>query len=96
MDALLHFPHAVLSAEKLIVWQSKGNLPPNFFDDLARDTGWDRTVYHDKRAVLVSPRKVHLFVGYSRNRVDGAIITMHKNLWVVTYDDGRWGIKQRS
>jgi hypothetical protein len=33
---------------------------------------------------------------YSRNRADGSIITQHRNLWIVTWQDGRWGIKQRS
>jgi hypothetical protein len=42
------------------------------------------------------PAKGHLFVEYSRNRADGSIITLHQNLWIVTYDGGRWGIKQRS
>lgn len=96
MDACLHFPHIILSDERLVIWEDRGQLPASFFDDLARDTGWDRTVYLDKRAVLVSPRKVHLLVEYTRNRSDGSVITLHRNLWVVTYDADRWGIKQRS
>jgi len=61
----------------------------SFFENLARD--------YEKRAVLTSPRKGHLFVGYSRSRADGPVISMHENLWVVTFEeDGRWGIKVRS
>lgn len=96
MDACLHFPHIILSGEQLVIWEAGGQLPASFFDDLERSTGWDRTIYLEKRAVLVSPQKVHLFVEYSRNRADGSVITLHKNLWVVTYDADRWGIKQRS
>jgi hypothetical protein len=96
MDACLHFPHIILSGERLVIWEVGCQLPASFFDDLERDTGWNRTVYLDRHAVLVSPRKVHLFVEYSRNRADGSVITLHKNLWVVTYDGDRWGIKQRS
>ena len=96
MDALLHFPHIILSGEQLIVWTEPGNLPTSFFDDLHLDTGWVETRYQRKDVVLVSPRKVHLLVKYTRNRADGSTVSTHSNLWIVTFDDGRWGIKQRS
>lgn len=62
MDALLHFPHVILSGEKLVVWNEPGQLPASFFDDLHRDTGWVESRYRRKEAVLVGPRKVHLVV----------------------------------
>jgi hypothetical protein len=96
MDELLHFPHIILSGEHLVVWSEPGNLPVSFFDDLERDTGWAESRYQRKDAVLVSPRKVHLVVEYTRNRADGSVASSHTNLWVVTFDGGRWGIKQRS
>jgi hypothetical protein len=96
MDALLHFPHVILSGEKLIVWEAPGQMPSAFFEDLARTTGWARTLYVERRVVLLNARKVHLFVDYTRNRSDGSVISRHQNLWVVTQDEGRWGIKQRS
>lgn len=96
MDSLLHFPHVILSGETLIVWKAPGQLAAGFFEDLTAATGWDHSTYHAKRAVLVNPRKVHLLIEYSRDRADGSIISRHANLWIVTFDDGRWGIKQRS
>ncbi|MEM5386776.1 hypothetical protein VSR68_24720 [Paraburkholderia phymatum] len=95
-DAYLHFPHVILSGEKLVVWERPGQLRASFFEELEATTGWSRTIYHHKKVVLVSPRKIHLLVRYSRNRADDSIITMHDNLWVVTEDAGRWGIKERS
>jgi len=95
MDALLHFPHVILADERLIVWKAPGQLAPDFFDDLAA-AGWRRSTYHDKRAVLAGPRKVHLLIDYSRDREDGTAISRHANLWIVTFENGRWGIKQRS
>jgi hypothetical protein len=32
----------------------------------------------------------------SRNRADGSIITQYCNVWIVTWQDGRLGIRQRS
>lgn len=96
MDAKLHFPHIILSGEQLVVWDRPGQLSSTFFDDLSKSSGWHHTRYQAKRPVLVSPRKVHLVVEYTRNRSDNAVITSHRNLWIVTYDRERWGIKQRS
>ncbi len=95
MDALLHFPHVILSAEQLIVWERPGQMPADFFATLA-GTGWHHTAYVERRVVLVTARKVHLFVDYTRNRADGTVLSRHQNLWIVTEDRGRWGIKQRS
>ena len=58
--------------------------------------GWRRSTYHDKRVVLSSPNKVHLLVDYSRDGEGGAVLSRHANLWIVTFEDGRWGVKQRS
>jgi len=96
MDAHLHFPHVIMSAETLVVWDTPNQVPADFFDVMTRDSGWDRTVYVDRQAVLVSPRKVHLLVTYTRNRADGSVISQHENLWIVTQEAGRWGIKARS
>ena len=96
MDACLHFPHIILSGEHLVVWTEPGNLPASFFDDLQRDTGWAESKYLRKDAVLVSPRKVHLVLEYTRNRADGSVASRHVNLWIVSFDRGRWGIKLRS
>lgn len=95
MDARLHFPHVILAGEKLIVWDEPGQHGDSFFKDLVA-TGWDRTTYRRKQVVLATARKVHLLVEYSRDDAAGHPISVHRNLWIVTFDAGRWGIKQRS
>ncbi|MGF6428280.1 MULTISPECIES: hypothetical protein [Bradyrhizobium] len=45
MDVLLHFPHVILSGEQLVIWEGPDQLPPSFFDDLARTTGWAKSTY---------------------------------------------------
>ena len=96
MDALLHFPHAILSDEKLVVWDRPGQLSAGFFNDLADSTGWHQTSYKLKRIIHSSARKAHLLVEYSCDDATGRPITHHQNIWIVTFDHGRWGIKVRS
>ncbi len=95
MDDLLHFPHVILDGERLIVWKTPGQLPADFFEGLAA-RGWRRSTYQDKRAVLSSPSKVHLLIEYSRDGEGGDVLSRHANLWIVTCENGRWGIRQRS
>lgn len=95
MDAALHFPHVILDGEKLIVWKTPGQLPATYFDDLAA-SGWRRSTYHSKQAVLAGQRKVHLLIEYSRDDAEGRPLSRHANLWIVTFENGRWGVKQRS
>lgn len=95
MDAHLHFPHAMLIGGRLVVWKTAGQLPAGYFDELAAE-GWARSTYHDTRVVLADESKVHVLVDYSRDDVHGRPLSRHQNLWIVTFEDGRWGVKLRS
>lgn len=95
MDALLHFPHVILSGGKLVVWEGPGQHAATFFDELTM-TGWHQTTYRRKQVILATPTKVHLLVEYSRENSRGNVLSNHHNLWIVTFDDERWGIKLRS
>lgn len=39
IDACLHFPHVILSGERLLVWERPGQLPASFFEELEAMTG---------------------------------------------------------
>lgn len=95
MDGHLHFPHAMLVGERLVVWKTPGQLPAGYFDDLAAQ-GWARSTYHETHVVLADDRKVHVLVDYSRDDADGRPLSRHQNLWIVTFESGRWGVKLRS
>jgi hypothetical protein len=95
MDRELHFPHIMLSGSERIVWQQPGQHPPEFFETL-KATGWVRTQYESKTPVLVSRHKVHFLVVYSRSDCNHKPITQHTNLWIVTAQEGKWGIALRS
>lgn len=95
MDAELHFPHVMLSGSERLNWPQAGQHPSDFFEKL-RETGWHHTRYEVKEPVLVSRDKVHFVVTYSRRNTGGDVLSMHKNLWIVTRVTGKWGISLRS
>lgn len=95
MDSELHFPHSLLAASEEHVWHSPGQHPTALFDEL-RKVGWAFTQYESITPLVVSPKKVHFSVAYSRRRADGSVLTQHENIWVVVCRDSRWGIVWRS
>jgi hypothetical protein len=95
MDAELHFPHVMLSGAARVDWPAPGQHPADFFDKL-KTTGWAHTKYLAKDPVLVSADKVHVVVVYTRDDAAGNVLSTHRNLWIATRVDGRWGISLRS
>ena len=95
MDGCCHFPHYILSGEQVICWETPGQLTMDFFSDLKKK-GFFKTIVDYKDIILVSENKIHLKYGYSRLACDGTVMSKHDNVWILTYENGEWGIKFRS
>ncbi len=95
IDNELHFPHCMYSGSELMIWNSAGQHPSDFFEKL-KITGWSSTRYINKHPVLVSKDKVHFVVEYVRCDIDDRVISNHTNLWFVTKINGKWGFSLRS
>jgi hypothetical protein len=63
---------------------------------ILRQSGWDRSTLDLAEAVQVSADKVHFRVVFTRYGVDGAPITTTPGLYVVTQQDGHWGLQLQS
>ena len=91
MDALLHFPHVILSGETFVVWEKPGQLPATFFDNL-KATGWRRSTYHGKDVVLVdtniTPKATRRLVADVRTLTDKPIRTVVNTHWHYDHADG--------
>ena len=61
-----------------------------------RESGWDRTAWTRRRIVHISDSKAHVDTEFTRYRKDGSVIGSFESLYIVTKEDGRWGIKMRS
>ncbi|MGL1887851.1 MAG: hypothetical protein OCD76_15155 [Reichenbachiella sp.] len=95
MDNQLHFPHTLISAENSIIWDKPGQLPDAFFEDL-KSQGWCKTEVVYQTPILVSKNKVHFKVKYTRNHINGSIISEHENIWILTLMNDNWKILIRS
>lgn len=89
-----NFPHWRIGA--------KGNLAryetpadygfENFFRAVEKD-GWHHTGIDSSQAVFATEGKAHVALDFTRYRADGSVIGRYFSLYVVTCQDGHWGIQ---
>lgn len=66
------------------------------FADRTRAEGWHHSRWDYRTPISVGPDKVHFDCRFTRYREDGSVIAHHRAIYIVTRQDGRWGIRCRS
>ena len=94
----LDYPHARVGAEGTLVVNETADdqMPGDFFNTFRERTGWNHSCWDLREVIQSSETKVHLKVTFSRYRADGSLIGAYPSIWVMTEQDGHWGIKMRS
>jgi len=94
----LNYPHARVGANGTLVINETTNdqMPGDFFNIFRQRTGWNHSCWDLREVMQSGETKVHLKVTFSRYRVDGGLIGAYPSIWVMTEQDGHWGIKIRS
>lgn len=64
----------------------------HFFRAVTTD-GWHHTKWDKTEVVFATEGKVHVAVDFTRYREDGSAIGHYFSLYVVTCQDGHWGIQ---
>lgn len=93
-ERTFHFPHYRLAGGKMTVLDRPG----------AQDTpapwttrsDWHHSKWDHRRIVHASDKKVHVDTRFTRYRADGSPIGSYDSLYIVTKEQGRWGVKMRS
>ena len=94
----LNYPHARVGADgTLVINETAGDqMRGDFFNIFRQRTGWNHSCRDLREVIQSSKTKVHLIVTFSRYKVDGSRIGTYPSIWVMTEQDGHWGIKMRS
>ena len=94
--AVSNFPRVSIgTAGEVVVRQAAEELEIDF-DLLRQAEGWDHTTFDLVEAVHVAPDKVHYRVVSSRRRSDGSAYRTGPALYIVTRQNGRWGLQLQS
>jgi len=100
-----HFPHFRLAGGEIALWTTAEEAMPllrlpagEHAGQLRRilGEGWHRSLWTKREIVQADASKVHVATRFVRLRADGSEIAAFDSLYVMTRQDGRWGIKGRS
>ncbi|AYL95122.1 hypothetical protein [Mucilaginibacter celer] len=90
------FPHYRLAGGKMSVLEKAGlRDSAKVFGELQKQ-GWDHSQWDHRNIVQASADKVHVDTRFSRFRADGSLIGHYESLYILTKENGRWGVKFRS
>jgi hypothetical protein len=97
-SACLNHPHARVGADGTLAIREGDSAQrrQDFFDVFRQRTGWNHSCWDLREVIQSSENKVHIQVQFSRYRTDGSKIGAYPSIWVMTSQDGHWGIKMRS
>jgi hypothetical protein len=95
-EATLHFPHYRIAGGDVSVLEKAGTRPDLFERFAATTRGWDHSAWDRRQVIHSGPDKVHIDTRFIRYRADGSVLATFDSLYIVTKQDGHWGIKARS
>lgn len=94
-EATFNFPSVRLASNRLTIIDGPGWHKAGMFDTALGD-GWCRSAWDRREVIHAGPDKVHFDTRFTRYRVDDSVIGHYDSIYVITCEDGRWGIKCRS
>jgi ketosteroid isomerase-like protein len=94
LQAVMNYPHVFVGANGGIrVIDDRLDMD---FDRLRNDEGWHHSTMDSADAFLVKEDKVHFNIVFSRHKADGTTYQTTPGLWIMTKQDGNWGLSVRS
>ncbi|MEE1794333.1 hypothetical protein PUR28_26770 [Streptomyces sp. BE308] len=93
----LHYPHVRVHDGAVTVWETPEiyieNSTPEVGQLLA--TGWDHSGWERVELIQTSPDQVHAQVRFARYDSEDEPLGSFESLYVLTRQDGRWGVLAR-
>jgi len=93
-EKTFNFPSVRLASNTLTIIEP-GHHKPSMFDTSLGD-GWHHSGWDRREVIHAGDEKVHLDTRFTRYRADGSVIGHFDSIYVVTRENGHWGIKARS
>ncbi len=95
--ATLNYPHVRVASGDVRVWETEQEYADFMdFDAFAERFGWDHSAWQEIEAVQVSENGVNVALTFSRYDQDDQVLATFETLYLVTHENGRWGVRARS
>jgi hypothetical protein len=91
-----HFPHYRIASGRVSVIEMAGTRPDHFERFASATPGWDHSAWEKREVIHSGPSKVHVDTRFVRYRADGSVLARFDSLYILTKQDGRWGVTARS
>jgi hypothetical protein len=93
-DHTFNFPSVRLASNSLVILNA-GDHKPEMFDRGVLSE-WDHSAWARRAVIHAGADKVHIDTRFTRYRADGSVIGGFDSIYVVTCENGHWGVKARS
>lgn len=95
-EGTYQFPHYRLASGKMSVLEKAGLRDSASVFGPLQKAGWDYSKWDHRNIVQASETKVHVDTKFTRYRKDGSQVASYESLYVLTKENGKWGVKLRS
>jgi len=95
-ERTFHFPHYRLASGKMAVLERPGQQDESRLWQTMASSGWHHSKWDRRQIVHASADKIHVDTKFTRYCADGSSIGSYESLYILTKEDGRWGVKLRS
>jgi hypothetical protein len=93
-EQTFNFPSIRLASNTMRII-NKGDQTSATFDHASLKE-WDHSAWEKREIIHSGDDKVHIDTRFTRYRKDGSVIGGFDSIYVVTCEEGHWGIKARS
>lgn len=93
-EATFNFPSVRLASNQLVILNAGDMTPDRFTTGPLAE--WDHSAWERREVIHAGADKVHIDTRFTRYRRDGSVIGGFDSIYVVTLQDGHWGVKIRS
>jgi len=92
--AVFNLPTVRIASGKMVILDKKDFTPQRFQAESLKE--WDHSKWERRNVIHAGPDKVHFDTRFVRYRKDGSVISGFDSIYVVTCENGHWGVKARS
>ena len=93
--ATFNYPSVRIASEKVRIIESAASHRPDTFELMAAQ-GWHHSAWLRRKVIHSGNDKVHFDTCFGRYREDGSVIGEYDSIYIVSNQDGHWGVQGRS
>ncbi len=93
-EKTFNFPSVRLASNTLVIIEPGFHKPEMFERGALAE--WHHSAWERREVIHAGADKVHIDTRFARFRADGSVLGRFDSIYVVTCENGHWGIKARS